>query len=237
MTKITERFLSDNFWYCLIVYLKNKGEPYVTGTHEIGISYRPSSKFMKKELPEQQKDNSRYRWFKIDKWDHPVDPPTHEQLLELQVEDVMEFKLEDQVMMYSRTDRYMARTIQFLAEYLKTGERLPADWQEQDQFNEYVREMLGIDREIERVKKEWEDLQEEVSTISEPTPETSATPTPFTEEQVTAAQAAVEDQIDKVDDLVEKGKEKMTPEEEEAFVAEVDEIMKPATYKIKIGGK
>jgi hypothetical protein len=295
MTKITERFLSDNYWWCVLTYCRTKGAPYDHCGHSIQISYAVSKKFARLGLDQQGKDHGRHRFFRFDRWNHPLDPPSLGELLELEVEDVIETRFRDQLSMYSRTDRYWTAVM---------SHHFP-DWDERAFFANWVRDQIGLDRQIEEVKKEWEEVHRaeaeaasadaQVSTAGAeessgstrpadtgPGPDTTAAESGsssggterttsgsagsseeeefveaaiakyeankspdvrhYTDEEVAVVKAALVDQIDKLDAAMEfcdtaKGKEPMTQEEEEAFVKEVQEIMKPATFKIRIGGK
>lgn len=288
MTKITERFLSDNYWWCILTHCRLSGTPYDHSCHSVQISYAVSKKFAKLPIDQQGKDHGRHRFFRIDKWNHPSAPPSVAELLELEVEDVIETRFREQLMMYSRTDRYWQAVM---------SHHFP-DWDERTFFSNWVRDQIGLDRQVEEVKMEWTSMMEadkektdqnpmeeaegsadaysRSGTAPETTPSQSAstteeqagsTSTPGPSSKTTGSmlpstsgedhehfdvEAAIakynankspeveklnpnmlEEDKQRFAELAEntKGKEKMTDEE---FVEAVNEVMKPATFKITI---
>lgn len=210
--KITERFLSDNYWWSVLTYLQNTGNPYNVGVHQMCISYKPPKKFSKKTMKEQSDYAGRWKFFTFDTWEGiPVEPPTGSQLLELEVEDVVNLRVKNQAETYSRTDRYMVSVIEVLADALKKGGLLDNEWTEAEHFNKYVRKVLRAEEHVEAVRKEWEaamdkQLEAELenahssspspsaseTTPSLPSPEQSATPTSSGSDTITAETVATE---------------------------------------------
>lgn len=177
--KVTERFVSDNYWWSVLTYLEKNGQPYNPAVHSVVIAYQPPKNFCKKDLKDQQAFCGRHKFFCFKKWEHELEPPTSAQLLELEVEDVVALRVKHQAETYSRTDRYWALLFTQFSEVLKKAGLLDPEWSEPEEFNKYVRKCLRAEEAIEEVAKEWQEAtreqQEEQQSSTDSGNETTST--------------------------------------------------------------